>query len=165
MRRFVPFFVLISLVFIHGCQRRASEEAGKVVVSIACYYSPTNVLCQILDKSLDNFMRKNPEIVVKKIWLSRDYTNKILTMIAGGTPPDIFRTSPDMVITYILKGTLMPLDEFIEKSRVLKMEDFFPAVLYKYRFDGKNIGKGPLYGFGTDWSPDQTLFLVLLQKV
>ncbi|MCD6219049.1 sugar ABC transporter substrate-binding protein, partial [Candidatus Calescamantes bacterium] len=55
---------------------------------------------------------------------------------------------------------LMPLDSFIEKSEVLKLEDFFPQVLWKYRFDEKTktIGKGSIYGFGTDWSPDYTLF-------
>ena len=81
-----------------------------------------------------------------------------MTMIAAGTPPDIFRVGPDYVPNMIQKKILMPLDDFIEKSEAFKLEDFFPQVLWKYRFDGEIIGKGPVYGFGTDWSPDRTLF-------
>jgi len=134
------------------------EEEGKVTISIALTMSPTDIGWQIIDKSIDKFMEENPDVYVKKILIGGNYRTKILIMVAGGIAPDIFRVVPDMVVTYISKGILMPLDEFVINSKVLKLEDFFPAVLHKYKFDGKTIGKGSIYGFGTDWSPDKTLF-------
>jgi len=143
-----------------GCNSRDEQKQGKTVITIACSYSPTDVGCQIIDKSLDEFMKKNPDIEVKKIWFTSDYFVKLMTMIAGGNPPDIFRLSPDYVPTYVQRGTLEALDRYIAKSKAVNLEDFFPQVLYKYRYDGrsKTVGQGPIYGLGTDWSPDCTLF-------
>ncbi len=146
------------LLAVSGCTTRKRESGRGIQISIACTYSPTDTGVQAIDKSIDKFMVEHPDIFVKKIWFTRDYQTKLMTMIAGGTAPDIFRTSPDMVPTYISRKILMPLDDFIKKSSELKLEDFFPQVLHKYRFDGETIGKGPVYGFGTDWSLDQTLF-------
>ena len=148
---------VVSVFLISGCTTKR-KGAGKIQISIACSYSPVDTGVQVIDKSIDKFMVEHPDIFVKKIWMSRDYWSKLLTMIAGGTAPDIFRTSPNMVPTYVSRGIVMPLDDFIKKSSELKLEDFFSAVLYKYRFDGETVGKGPVYGFGTDWSPDKTLF-------
>ncbi|MFA7372961.1 MAG: sugar ABC transporter substrate-binding protein [bacterium] len=148
---------IVSLVTLSGCSSKTGD-ADKITISIACTYSPTDTGCRIIDKSIDNFMKANPDIRVKKIWFTKDYYPKLATMIAGGTPPDIFRVSPDMVPMYIQKGALMPLDDFITGSKTVKLEAFYPQVLHKYRFDGKIIGRGKIYGFGTDWSPDCTLF-------
>ncbi|MFA7372469.1 MAG: sugar ABC transporter substrate-binding protein [bacterium] len=137
-----------------------NDRNCKTVISVACAYSPTSVGARIIDKSIDEFVKQNPDITVKKIWFTKDYTTKLVTMIAGGTPPDIFRLGPDFIPDYVSKGALMPLDKFVTESKVLKTECFFPQLLYKYRFDrvSMSIGKGPIYGFGTDWSPDYTLF-------
>jgi multiple sugar transport system substrate-binding protein len=144
-------------MMLSGCGNK-TEDADKVVISIACTYSPTDTGCKIINKSIDDFMKINPSIQVKKMWFTKDYYPKLATMIAGGTPPDIFRVSPDMVPIYIQKGVVMALDSFITKSNTVKLDGFYPQVLYKYMFDGKVIGKGKIYGFGTDWSPDYALF-------
>ncbi len=146
-----------SFMMLSGCGNK-TEDADKVVISIACTYSPTDTGCKIINKSIDDFMKINPSIQVKKMWFTKDYYPKLATMIAGGTPPDIFRVSPDMVPIYIQKGVVMALDSFITKSNTVKLDGFYPQVLYKYMFDGKVIGKGKIYGFGTDWSPDYALF-------
>lgn len=155
------FYLILALIFMGiamaGCKAK-TEGKGAVTISLACTYSPIDIGCQIIDKSIDEFMKVNPDIKVKKLWFTKDYTTQLMTMIAGGNPPDIFRVGPDLVPTYISKGILMPLDGFIAKSNTLKLEDFFPQVLWKYRFDGKAIGQGSIYGFGTDWSPDFALF-------
>ena len=108
-----------------GCSRKEGLEEGKVIISIACSYSPKDVGAQVINKSIDKFMEENPDIKVKKIWFSSSYWTKLMTMIAGGIPPDIFRVGPDYVPNLIQKGVLMPLDSFIEKSEVLKLKDFF----------------------------------------
>ncbi|MCK4307916.1 sugar ABC transporter substrate-binding protein [candidate division WOR-3 bacterium] len=158
--RLILYAVTLAGIFsllVFGCTAK-KEGVGKEQVSIACSYSPVDTGTQVIDKSIDKFMIEHPDIFVKKIWFTRDYQVKLMTMIAGGTAPDIFRVAPNMVPTYISRGIVMPLDDFIKKSSELKLKDFFPQVLHKYKFDGETIGKGPVYGFGTDWSPDYTLF-------
>ncbi|MDD3926861.1 MAG: sugar ABC transporter substrate-binding protein [bacterium] len=153
--------ILLALVImIVGCNSEKEEQQGKTVVTIACGYSPTDIGIRVIGKSIDEFAKQNPDIEVKKIWLTQQYQPKLMTMIAGGNPPDIFRLSPDFVPTYVQRGTLKALGAYIAKSDVLNLENFYPQVLYKYRYDVKikAIGKGPIYGFGTDWSPDYTLF-------
>ncbi len=152
----ITFCLVIAL---SGCGSNKDEEQSKITITIACGYSPTDVGCQIIDKSLDEFMKQNPDIKIKKVWFTQQYWTKLMTMIAGGTPPDIFRLAPDYIPTYVQRGTLESLDKYIAKSRALKLEDFYPQTLYKYKYDAesKTVGQGPIYGFGTDWSPDCTL--------
>ncbi|MDD3925651.1 MAG: sugar ABC transporter substrate-binding protein [bacterium] len=142
-----------------GCGNN-KEQRDKTVITIACTYSPTDIGCRIIDKSIDKFMKQNPGIEVKKVWLTEQYQTKLMTMIAGGNPPDIFRLAPDYIPTYVQRGTLESLDKYIAKSNILKLEDFYSQVLYKYKYEtgSRTVGKGPVYGFGTDWSPDCTLF-------
>ena len=98
--------IVIILLTVFGCTAKR-EGAGKIQISIACTYSPVDTGVQVIDKSIDKFMVEHPDIFVKKIWFTRDYQTKLMTMIAGGSAPDIFRTSPDMVPTYISRGILM----------------------------------------------------------
>lgn len=165
MKMKVGSFYYLAVIFclailLPGCGGNKVGDQGKITVVIACTYNPIDIGCQIIDKSLDEFMKRNPDIKVKKIWLTEQYNAKLLTMIAGGNPPDIFRVSPDYIPTFAQKGILEPLDKYIAKSSVFKLDDFYPQVLYKYKYNTqhKTIGKGPIYGFGTDWSSDYTLF-------
>ena len=165
--RILSFVILIAGLFFNltmltGCGN-TKGNGNKITISVACCYSPTDVGCRVIDKSLDDFMKKNPDIKIKKIWISNAndyYWTKLLTMIAGGNPPDVFRMGPDFIPVYARKGVLMPLDDFVGKSKVLKLDDFFPQCLLKYKFDVRTntVGTGSIYGFGTDWSPDYTLF-------
>ncbi|MDD3927575.1 MAG: sugar ABC transporter substrate-binding protein [bacterium] len=150
---------LVLAMMVVGCGGK-EEQQGKTVITIACSYSPTDVGCRIIDKSIDEFMKQNPDIKVEKIWFTQQYQTKLMTMIVGGNPPDIFRLGPDYIPIYVQRGTLEPLDKYIAKSSMLKLKDFFPQVLYKYKYEAQNktVGNGPIYGFGTDWSPDCTLF-------
>ncbi|MDD3925727.1 MAG: sugar ABC transporter substrate-binding protein [bacterium] len=150
---------LCLAVMLSGCGRNKDEDQSKITITVACGYSPTDVGCQIIDKSLNKFMKQNPDIRIKKVWFTQQYWTKLMTMIAGGNPPDVFRLAPDYIPTYVQRGTLEPLDKYIAKSSVLKLEEFFPQTLYKYKYETQSgaIGQGPVYGFGTDWSPDYTL--------
>ena len=146
-------FILIELI-LTSCEKQAGK---KPEISIACSYSPVDVGCQIIKKSVENFQKMHPEIKVTAYWISKDYDTKLLTMISAGTSPDIFRVNPNWVPEFVSKGILLPLDNYVKKSKIFKLSDFFPVLIHKYRFDGKFIGKGPVYGFGTDWSPDFTM--------
>ncbi len=154
--KILPFISLLFL--ITSCAKREVKK-GQITITVAGGYTVTDEGWRIIGESLKKYERLNPDIKIRTNWIAgQNYYGKILTMIAGGTPPDIFRIKPNMVTQFIQKGILLPLDDYIKESKVLSLGNFFPQVLHKYRFDGKEIGKGPVYGFGTDWSPDFALF-------
>ena len=102
---------------VTGCAKRESFEK-QTTITFACVYSSTDAGIKIIKESLDEFEKSNHEIKIKRLWLSQNfsqYSQKILTMIAGGTPPDIFRMAPDMLPQFIQKEVLLLLDEYIRK--------------------------------------------------
>ncbi|OHD66966.1 MAG: hypothetical protein A2096_15620 [Spirochaetes bacterium GWF1_41_5] len=148
--------VILSVFLFITCSYQ--KKINKIKICIASSYSSTSAGTQIIKRSLERYEKKHPEIKIEYRWISRDYKNKLLTMIASGDAPDIFRMAPDDVPQFIVKNTIMSLDEFVKKSSVFNIDDFFETTLWKYKFDGEAIGKGRIYGFGSDWSPAQNLF-------
>ncbi len=58
---------------------------------------------------------------------------------------------------YISRKMVKNLQPYFANSKLLKPDDLAPANNF-YKWDGKQIGKGDLYGMVKDWSPDFTLF-------
>ena len=101
-----------------------------------------------------DFEKKNPGIKVNVI--NTDAT-RLNTMLAAGNPPDI-ATGPAIGSANInARGLATDLTPYLKKSKVLKEDDLQP-VNNSFRWDGKQSGKGPLYGIVKDWSQDNTLW-------
>jgi multiple sugar transport system substrate-binding protein len=100
------------------------------------------------------FMAANPSIKVEFIQFD---ATRFMAMNAAGNPPDLFRLQGPEVPDYLARKILKDLQPFFDISTVLKADDLAPSNNY-YRWDGKTIGKGDLYGMCKDWSPDFTLF-------
>jgi multiple sugar transport system substrate-binding protein len=82
---------------------------------------------------------------------------RLYAMYAAGNPPDIFRVQAAGVPQYIARRMLKDLQQYFANSKLLKPDDLAPANNF-YKWDGKKIGSGDLYGMVKDWSPDFTLF-------
>ena len=154
---------LINLILIFGCSRKSPEEIAKVTLSVASFARPKeDPGYKALQKTFFQFEKENPGIKIKEIQISTKpvsrYIQKLLTMMAGGVAPDVLRISTDSTQDLLKKGALRPLDDFLKKSKRIKEEDFFPVTLFGYKFDGEVFGKGPIYGFPTDFSPFTLLF-------
>lgn len=85
-------------------------------------------------------------------------SSTMMTRIAAGNIPDIIRLGglTDLP-TFVLRNLLLPLDNYIEKSKV-DMSDIFD-IINLYRFDGKDFGKGNLYGAQKDWCVDTQMWI------
>ncbi len=100
------------------------------------------------DEVIADFENKNPTIKVNVV--ENDFT-KLMTMIAGGNSPDIFRVNAIGLPYWIRKDFLKDITSKLETA--IDMNDLF-VVNGMYRFDGKTQGKGPYYGLVKDWSLD-----------
>src|SRR5438128_7293115 len=94
----------------------------------------------------------NPEIEVVGSNLTTLYA-----MFAAGNPPDVFRVQAAGVPQYISRKMVKNLQPYFANSKLLKPDDLAPANNF-YKWDGKQVGKGDLYGMVKDWSPDFTLY-------
>ncbi|MFF1253768.1 ABC transporter substrate-binding protein [Pseudarthrobacter sp. NPDC058329] len=101
-----------------------------------------------------DFESKNPDIKINHI---ANDPARLNTMLAAGNPPDIAVGGAVGSANVNARGLATDLTPFLEKSSVLKEDDLQP-VNDSFRWDGKQSGKGPLYGIVKDWSQDNTLW-------
>lgn len=100
-----------------------------------------------------DFMEQNPDIKLQvtaipgETW--GEYFDKVIVMVAGGTPPDMMRVAIEGVQLCISKGLVLPLDDYIERDKE-ELQDYFddvhPRMIDCFRWEGK------LYGLGLEWN-------------
>lgn len=112
----------------------------------------------IVDAALRGFEATHPGLRVERInpGDAGSFYTKLQTMMAAGTPPDVFYCGDERLPSLASMGVLRPLDELIaedaERGESVGLEDFYPVVLDAYRFDGEHAGAGPLYGLPKDFT-------------
>ena len=67
------------------------------------------------------------------------YYVKVLTQIAGGTPPDALYMHPEFMGNFAGKGSIIPVDEFIKRDG-LDMSDYYDNILEYFRFPSHTPG-------------------------
>jgi multiple sugar transport system substrate-binding protein len=135
------FFVLPCIAILAGGQTEGAK-GGVVTVTLM------RDAAEMPDEVIAAFEAGNPDVKVNKV--ENDFT-KLMTMIAGGNPPDMFRVNAIGLPYWIRKNMLRDITG--DLSKAIDMNDLFP-VNNMYRFDGKTQGVGPYYGLLKDWSVD-----------
>lgn len=84
---------------------------------------------------------------------------KVMSMVATGTAPDVWCLSAfSHGAMYAARGLFEPLTDYIAGSDVFD-EANFEDVENLYRFDGREVGQGPIYGIVKDWSLDNQIWV------
>lgn len=113
---------------------------------------------RIVEDALRGYEEAHPGVRVRRInpGDAGSFYTKLQTMMAAGTPPDVFYCGDERLPSLASLGVLMPLDGFIEQDRAegvdAGLDDFYPVVLDGYRWDGSATGAGPLYGLPKDFT-------------
>jgi multiple sugar transport system substrate-binding protein len=98
----------------------AATEAPKAAASAAGAGQPVKLTKmawgsalekQNIEDGLKTFEKQNPGITVEYIHTPQDYDAKLQTMLAGGTAPDVFKTSGGNYPDYVKKGALMDITD------------------------------------------------------
>ena len=79
------------------------------------------------DKIVENWAKAEPKIVIKLMPTPDRYEDKVRTMLAAGTPPELVQVNDDYNVTYAKKGWTRPLDDYVKASG-WKKEDFYPVI-------------------------------------
>jgi len=77
-----------------------------------------------------------------------EMSTKLLTLVAGGTPPDLTSLGNTVLTDVAKRGALLPLDDRIAADPPCPMEDIMPSRIVDNTWDGK------LYGMPIDQGSD-----------
>jgi multiple sugar transport system substrate-binding protein len=107
------------------------------------------------DETIAKFQAAFPNIKIERI--DRDLT-RLNAMVAAGTPPDLINLSAPQMPLLVIQNQLLDLTSYFAGSQKLKADDLGPSISY-WKFNGKKLGDGSIYGMHKDWSPDLSLFI------
>lgn len=112
----------------------------------------------IVERTLRDFEAANPGIRVRRInpGDSGSFYTKLQTMLAGGQPPDVFYLGNERVASFVSLGLVADLGPFLAADAAagdaLDLEAFFRPTVDAFRYDGRAVGAGPLYGLPKDFT-------------
>lgn len=111
----------------------------------------------IVRRLVERFEKENPKVRITRINAGSGFDSKLKTMLAAGTPPDLFYLSPDNLPLMAEMGLLMPLDERLKEERNRNpawLDDFYPLIMQAYRYDPAThrTGVGPQWGLPKDFT-------------
>lgn len=146
-REFLRQTAALAVAAAVGCDRREHDLPGQTTLDFYTYATP-EFLALFRDQLIPGFEKANPSVHVRSNESLGDagYDAKLLTLIAGKLPPDLFHVTQQNFPFYAAKGILQPLDDLLAQDNDLHADDFFPQVMEGMRFQGK------LYGLPSDFS-------------
>lgn len=126
---FVCLILSFSLVF-SGCFKSSGTK-----IKISSWGSPEEN--QILVDLLNDYQKLHPEIQIE---LQRipypEYTQKLLTQVAGGLAPDVIFTEVGNFADFYLRGALEPLNPYVQADH-LDLTAYYPQVIDRFTVDNQ----------------------------
>ncbi|MEN6572292.1 MAG: sugar ABC transporter substrate-binding protein [Anaerolineaceae bacterium] len=105
--------------------------AGNTEVTFMMWGAPEELT--VWQAVVDDFNKANPGITVKvdvSDWDS--YWTKLNTLIAGGTPPDVFAMDAPLFLDWQSRGALLNLQSYIDANPGF-LDGFYPQTLTAYK--------------------------------
>lgn len=96
-----------------GPEEGASGPAEKTTVVWSFWGTSDPDFIEAQRKLAAPFTEANPDIVVEPLPNSGNYTEKVMSMLAGGTPLDAVKVSSSDMARFVAEGALRPLDDYL----------------------------------------------------
>jgi len=148
MKKTIFFVMLILVMALTACGPKSTAATVAAPVFVQ-WYVRSNTVEQTWENEtiIPAFEAANPNIRITLVVVPwADFDTKMQTMIAAGTPPDIWsHWGPSGFQDYVKRGLVADLTPFIEKDK-FDLTDFVPEVLKIYQVDGKYMGLPILTG-------------------
>lgn len=127
MKEKIVLIALLFLILLSGCTKK--EEKGIVTLRWVSDPNPLRF------EQIKRFEKANPEIKINFDWASNEL-QKVLTQIAGGTPPDLIKCESATLKIFASKGVILDITDYCKRDKVnLKdiWENCSPYMYYKDR--------------------------------
>src|SRR4051794_38871633 len=123
-----------------GAATAAPAAGGTAETTVEWWDSETGNDEEITKKMIDTFRQKNPDIKINRAYIAQDQgtqaNQKLLTAIAGGNPPDIYKFDRFIVSQFAAQDFLTDLTDLANKAGV-KQEDYYPFAWEEANYNGK----------------------------
>src|SRR5439155_3490272 len=110
----------------------------------------------IVEDLIKSYEADHPAVHIIRINPTYDhFREKLKTMMAAGTPPDIFYLPPDVFPELATQKLIRPVDDYVAKELAKHpkyLDDFFPILMEAWHYDvaTNRVGAGKLYGLPKD---------------
>ncbi len=121
-------------------------DGRSVTLTVLHWGSPEE--SDIVEDLVRAFEAENPDIAVQRLHAT-DYDAKLKTMLAAGTPPDLFYLRYDDTPEFASKRVVMPVDDAVEQAW---LDLFFPQLIDAFR-SADPQGNVRLFGIPKDFTP------------
>jgi len=122
--------VLFACMGWVGCTRQPADERTEILFYDHAYAHWT----RMNRDRIALFENRNPDVRIK---LVPGTAEKLLGMIAGGVPPDVFISDTVSVPFFARRGVLMPLDERAASDPELRLDAYFDCTVRACRHAGR----------------------------
>jgi ABC-type glycerol-3-phosphate transport system substrate-binding protein len=139
--KFIGFILLplaIATLFLAGCGKKEEDNRTKIEVMYWGSYDEV----KIIESIVADWQKEHPDVVVDLQHTPgvANYTNKLLTRVAGGAPPDIAFAEVGIFVDFVTHDLFMDLTPFIENDSDFDIDTYFPDVVKRFTRDGKVLG-------------------------
>jgi multiple sugar transport system substrate-binding protein len=139
-RHWSPLIGVLFTLWLCGCNGQGSDP-----IRITGWIS-TPIEETLMRSLIGAFDKRHPELKVHYEPITANYMDKLLLMLGTRTAPDIVMLEAFWASSLVAYDVLLPLDQFVVQDPNFAIEDFEPALLDAFRFNGK------LYGLPKDYS-------------
>jgi multiple sugar transport system substrate-binding protein len=118
----------------------AHLSAAPVKLSYTFWSTESNR--QMQERNVQLFNQQHPNITFDILHNPDNFYDKLQTMFAGGTPPDIFDMASDQFPGWVQRDTMLDLTPLIKRDqgKELDMKDIWPRTIKAYEWQNKQYG-------------------------
>ena len=130
MRRTILPLVLFFL--LAACRPAEPEAVSFMVFGDAAEFAAYESLVAAFEAE-----HADIDITLSHIPSQGDYRKKLATDFAAGTPPDVSLLNYRRVPPFIAAGQMEPLGPYLDRSKVISRDDFYPITLESFMWRGE----------------------------
>lgn len=155
-----------GLTALTGCGKSGSESAGSTTIQFYSWGNETEV--EVTRELVKEFNETNKDGITVEFTPipSGDYETKVTNALRGRNVPDVIVAGDGEIKSWIEKGGISTLDDYVTKSKEIDLNAMWPDAVNRYRYDvsSRKGGTGELYGIVRDYSPSALYYNVDAMK-
>jgi multiple sugar transport system substrate-binding protein len=133
MMKKIPLVLVIAVLLLGACAPAAkpATSAAPAEITMMMWGDPAEL--DVWNQIVADFHTANPNITVKvdvSDWDS--YWTKLKTLLAAGTPPDVFAMDAPLYPDYQSRGVLLNLQSYLDKNPDM-LKGVYPQTLEAYK--------------------------------
>jgi multiple sugar transport system permease protein len=136
-------------------------DARKRPITLSILHWGNAAEAGVVQALVERYEKQNPHVRIIRIHTPGgdvEMTHKLKTMLAAGTPPDLFYLPPGLLPEMAQMKLIRPIDDYLEAERKAGtgafLDDYYPILMraWKYDVESETIGKGKMYGLPKDFT-------------